>query len=118
MLQNFEDAAVNYTAHISDLDRTKPKPKPKPRDHQKEAIAATAKGLKTHDRGQLIMACGTGKTFATLWIKEQLKADTTLVLLPSLNLLGQTMREWTAACNQPFDVLCVCSDKSVGRVRT
>jgi superfamily II DNA or RNA helicase len=61
------------------------------------------------------MACGTGKTFTTLWIKEQLQVNTTLVLLPSLNLLGQTMREWTAAFNQPFDVLCVCSDKSVGR---
>jgi predicted helicase len=115
MLRNFEEAAVNYPEHISELNKVKPKKKPKPRDHQREAIDATAKGLKTHDRGQLIMACGTGKTFTTLWIKEQLQANTTLVLLPSLNLLGQTMREWTAAFNQPFDVLCVCSDKSVGR---
>ena len=102
MLRNFEEAAVDYPAHISELNKVKPKKKPKPRDHQREAIDATAKGLKTHDRGQLIMACGTGKTFTTLWVKEQLKANTTLVLLPSLNLLGQTMREWTAAFNQPF----------------
>ena len=41
----------------------------------------------------MIMACGTGKTFTTLSIKEALEAHTTLVLLPSLSLLSQTMRE-------------------------
>ena len=47
----------------------------------------------------MIMACGTGKTFTTLWIKEALEAHTTLVLLPSLSLLSQTMREWAWAGN-------------------
>ena len=115
MRQNFEDAAVIYPPDFTELGRGKPKPKPTPRDHQLEAIEETTRGLETNERGQLIMACGTGKTFTTLWIKEALGADTALVLLPSLNLLGQTMREWTAACNRPFEVLCVCSDKSVGR---
>jgi superfamily II DNA or RNA helicase len=115
MRKDFEEAAVDYPVHVSELSSVKPKPKPTPRPHQEEAIDAIAKGLATFDRGQLIMACGTGKTFTTLWIKERLRAARVLVLLPSLNLLGQTMREWTAAQNQPFDVLCVCSDKSVGR---
>ena len=44
-------------------------------------------GLKTSDRGQMIMACGTGKTFTTLWIKEALEAHTTLVLLAILELV-------------------------------
>jgi predicted helicase len=61
------------------------------------------------------MACGTGKTFTTLWIKEALKAETTLVLQPSLSLLSQTMREWAWAGNTDFDILNVCSDKSVGK---
>ena len=61
------------------------------------------------------MACGTGKTFTTLWIKEALEAHTTLVLLPSLSLLSQTMREWAWAGNTDFDILNVCSDKSVGK---
>jgi superfamily II DNA or RNA helicase len=61
------------------------------------------------------MACGTGKTFTTLWIKEQLGSDSTLALLPSLGLLSQTLHEWTLAANHPFDVLCVCSDQTVGR---
>lgn len=61
------------------------------------------------------MACGTGKTFTTLWIKEELASKRTLVLLPSLSLLSQTLREWTFAATQPFDVLCVCSDETVGK---
>ena len=60
------------------------------------------------------MACGTGKTFVTLWIKEHLAAQRTLVLLPSLSLLAQSLREWTFAAATPFEVLCVCSDQTVG----
>ena len=55
------------------------------------------------------------KTFTTLWIKEKLESKRTLVLLPSLSLLSQTLREWTFAASQPFDVLCVCSDETVGK---
>lgn len=54
-----------------------------------------------------------GKTFTTLWIKEALASKRTLVLVPSLSLLSQTLREWTYAANQPFAVLCVCSDETV-----
>jgi superfamily II DNA or RNA helicase len=54
------------------------------------------KGFGAHDRGQMIMACGTGKTLAALFVAEHLKARRTLVLVPSLSLLAQTMREWTA----------------------
>jgi predicted helicase len=70
--------------------------------------------LQTADRGQLIMACGTGKTYVTLWIKEALEAERTLVLVPSLGLLSQLLREWTFAAATPFEVLCVCSDQTVG----
>ncbi|PIW50012.1 MAG: type III restriction endonuclease, partial [Zetaproteobacteria bacterium CG12_big_fil_rev_8_21_14_0_65_54_13] len=58
---------------------------------------------------------GTGKTYTTLWIKERLAAQTTLVLLPSLSLLSQTLREWTFASHTPFHALCVCSDETVGK---
>ena len=50
--------------------------------------AAVVQGLQSADRGQLIMACGTGKNCVTLWIKEQLAVQTTLVLVPSLGLLS------------------------------
>ena len=60
------------------------------------------------------MACGTGKTYVTLWIKEALNAQRTLVLVPSLGLLSQLLREWTFAAATSFEVLCVCSDQTVG----
>ena len=115
MLSDFEKAEVDYPKTYKNLQRIKKKPKPKPHDYQKEAIQAVARRFKKADRGQLIMACGTGKTFTTLWIKERLKSQCTLVLLPSLNLLAQTVREWTAASKSNLDVMCVCSDQSVGR---
>ena len=61
------------------------------------------------------MACGTGKTFVCLWVKERLKAKKTLVLLPSLGLLSQTLNEWTYAGREKFDALCVCSDQTVNK---
>ena len=115
LLSHFEDADIEYPASLDDLPKAKRKEKPKPRDHQIEAIEAVASNFKDVDRGQLIMACGTGKTFTTLWIKEKLGADSTLVLLPSLGLLSQTLHEWTLAANDEFQVLCVCSDESVGK---
>jgi superfamily II DNA or RNA helicase len=114
-LNSFRDAPLDYPASFADLYEAKVKAKPTPDTHQIKAIEDATSGLKTSDRGQMIMACGTGKTFTTLWIKEALEAHTTLVLLPSLSLLSQTMREWAWAGNTDFDILNVCSDKSVGK---
>ena len=55
------------------------------------------------------------ENLVTLLIKEQLKAKNTLVLVPSLNLLSQTLFEWTGNAQTPFLSLCVCSDKSMGQ---
>ena len=114
-LNYFRDAVLEYPASFNDLYEAKVKAKPTPDPHQIKAIEDATAGLKTSDRGQMIMACGTGKTFTTLWIKEALKSETTLVLLPSLSLLSQTMREWAWAGNPDFEILNVCSDKSVGK---
>jgi superfamily II DNA or RNA helicase len=105
----------DYPSHISELGKAKAKPPATPRKHQITAINDVEKGLQENDRGQLIMACGTGKTFTTLWIKERLKANTVLVLLPSLSLLSQTMREWVWGANERFEALAVCSDPTVGK---
>jgi superfamily II DNA or RNA helicase len=114
LLSDFEKSALEYPASFSELPKAKRKPRPEPRDHQQEARAAVVQGLQTADRGQLIMACGTGKTYVTLWVKEALNAQRTLVLVPSLGLLSQLLREWTFAAATPFEVLCVCSDQTVG----
>jgi predicted helicase len=115
MLSNFESAEIDYPARFQDLHLAKRKELHPPREYQLRAVSKVAEGFNDSDRGQLIMACGTGKTFTTLWIKEKLNSKQTLVLLPSLSLLSQTLREWTFAASQPFDVLCVCSDQTVGK---
>ncbi len=93
-----------------------PKTKPKrPYPHVRRAIRATLKKLKTHDRGQVIMACGTGKTLTALWVHEGLPSSRTLVLVPSLSLLGQTLQEWVGNAKVPFEMLPVCSDDTVRR---
>jgi superfamily II DNA or RNA helicase len=110
-----DNAAVDYPDDIRSLTLGKRKPPPEPRQYQLEALDNVVTGFKTAERGQLIMACGTGKTFVSLWVKERLDAKRTLVLVPSLGLLSQILNDWTSAARLPFDVLCVCSDQTAGR---
>ena len=114
-LTHFESAAVDYPDNIERLSVGKRKPPPEPRVYQIEAIENVISGFRTADRGQLVMACGTGKTFVCLWVKERLKAKRTLVLVPSLGLLSQILNDWTFAAREQFDALCVCSDQTVNR---
>lgn len=89
----------------------------KVRLHQKEAIEAAIQHYQDHDRGKLIMACGTGKTFTALRIAEQLTEcrGTVLFLVPSIALLGQTLREWSFDAQKPIRPMCICSDSDVSR---
>ena len=106
---------VNWRTNPLDMRRS-PQPKPAtPREHQREAIRDVVSGFAQSNRGQLIMACGTGKTLTSLFIKEKLAAERTLVLLPSLSLLKQTMQVWRTNAKLPFEALPVCSDETVGR---
>lgn len=88
-----------------------------PLPHQVDAIGNVLEGFKTHDRGKLIMACGTGKTFTSLKIAESMTGDkgVVLFLVPSISLLSQTLREWTSETTKPFHAFAVCSDTKVGR---
>ena len=87
-----------------------------PYKHQVEAIDDVCEGLATADRGKLIMACGTGKTFTSLKIAEKIAPSDgyILFLVPSLSLLSQTLREWTAESVIPLRNFAVCSDAKVG----
>lgn len=89
------------------------------RSHQTSAKANVLLGLKSADRGKLIMACGTGKTFTSLKIAEELAGKNQLVLflVPSLNLLSQTLTEWTQESAIPLHSFAVCSDAEVGKKR-
>ena len=95
-------------------------PKKSIRPHQKEALDKTHVHFKTADRGKLIMACGTGKTFNSLRIAENETNGKGLVLflVPSIALLGQTLREWSADANEPINAVCICSDPEISRKKT
>lgn len=95
------------------------KPKKHPREHQINAIQAVISGFADVDRGKLIMACGTGKTFTGLKIAEQQvgAGGRVLFLVPSLSLLSQTLTEWTQESAVPLHSFAVCSDSDVGKKR-
>lgn len=71
-----------------------------PHKYQKTAISNSVAYFKDHDRGKLIMAPGTGKTFTSLKIAEALMNDQkkhqfyVLYLVPSIQLLTQTLFNW------------------------
>ncbi|HAT1171800.1 DEAD/DEAH box helicase [Corynebacterium striatum] len=93
-----------------------------PRPHQQEAISKAIAGFETHDRGKLIMACGTGKTFTALRLAERFaelngNKARVLFLVPSISLLSQTLKEWTAQNQEhlPLKSYAVCSDTKVSK---
>jgi predicted helicase len=101
-----------------------PAEKNQPRPHQVEAIQAVLNGYAVgNDRGKLIMACGTGKTFTALKIAEAVAAEEggsarILFLVPSISLLSQSLREWTAQSELDMRAFGVCSDTKVGKLRS
>jgi predicted helicase len=92
-------------------------PKKQLRDHQKDALDAVVDGLDKADRGKLIMACGTGKTFTGLKIAETIagKGKYVLCMVPSLALMSQTVTEWKNDCETDFTAFSACSDAQVGK---
>lgn len=85
------------------------------REHQQKALDAAKVYFKNHDRGKMIMACGTGKTFTSLRLAEQETDGHGLVLflVPSIALLGQMLREWSAQAIHDIYPICICSDSGV-----
>lgn len=94
--------------------------KKEPKTHQIEAIEKAHRYYKNTDRGKLIMACGTGKTYTSLCIAEKETKGTgfVLFLVPSIALLGQTLREWSSDAQEPLNAVCVCSDSEISRKKT
>lgn len=100
---------VTWPESITDLYAVQPAPKT-PRPYQDDAIEDVIKGFEESDRGQLLMVSGTGKTLTGLFIKERLASQNTLVLLPSLMLLKQTLKVYRANSTVDFKSLPVGSD--------
>lgn len=134
---NAEDSLINQQTPVNKIDlndlensqidwsKYKPdsapvlKPKKTLRPHQESALQATKIGLKNAERGKLIMACGTGKTFTSLKIAEEIAGagKRVLFLVPSLSLLSQTLTEWTQETTTPLHSFAVCSDSDIGKKR-
>lgn len=96
-----------------------------PRSHQVPAIEAVVTGFETADRGKLIMAPGTGKTFTSMVIAEEMAEKKegpfrVLYLVPSIQLLSQSLRGWTADSKfrESMDTFAVCSDRQVTKKTT
>lgn len=87
------------------------------RGYQKEAIDKVILGLKDADRGKLIMACGTGKTFTSMKLVEKYVGEGgfVLFLVPSLSLLSQTLADWKRQCSIHINAYAVCSDNTTGK---
>ena len=90
-----------------------------PRAHQLQAMSKAHLHFieEGNDRGKLIMACGTGKTFTALRIMEEMTDEKSLVLflVPSIALLGQTLNAWMSDKSEPMRAICVCSDAKATR---
>jgi superfamily II DNA or RNA helicase len=111
LLSDFLSAPLSWPSGSDTFRGLKVRQPHEPRPHQQAAIDDVCE--KLDGRGQLIMACGTGKTLTGQRIAEKLEAKTTLVLLPSLLLLSKTVSDWLVEAKQDFRFLPVCSDKSV-----
>ena len=119
-LENLEESPVDWGKF--DIDNPgepgelKLKPKKIIRAHQEEAVNAVIKGFQDNDRGKLIMACGTGKTLTALRLCEKyVPKGRILFLAPSIALVSQSLRDWTADAYKPFNAFAVCSDVKVGK---
>lgn len=85
---------------------------------QQAAIDAVVEGFENPDnnaRGQLIMACGSGKTFTALKIAERIVSPggRILFLAPSIALVAQARKEWLRHTARPLRCAVVCSDQTV-----
>ena len=87
------------------------------REHQEEAFNDVINGFKDSDRGKLIMACGTGKTFTALRVAEEIAGigGRVLYLVPSIGLFSQAMREWSEQQGISHSYIGICSDTRAGK---
>lgn len=114
-LSDLEEAAIDWTTILKGQGEIT---KYQPRPHQREAIDAVMEEFRSADRGKLIMACGTGKTFTALRLTEEYTngRGCVLFLAPSIALVAQSLREWMAQTTCKIHPIAVCSDGSASSI--
>lgn len=119
--EDLGNADIDWASYMQDPTTVKKIAPRKPRPYQQDAIERVINGFETHDRGKLIMACGTGKTFTSMKIAERFveKGATEnapiMFLVPSLSLLSQTLSDWKQNCKYDIHAFAVCSDTKTGK---
>ncbi|MDR2170016.1 MAG: DEAD/DEAH box helicase family protein [Planctomycetaceae bacterium] len=115
-LLKLRESKIDWDLYFADR-KVRLKPTKRLRPHQVDAVAKVIDGFQTADRGQLIMACGTGKTFTSLKVAESFvgKGGLVLFLVPSLSLMSQTLREWLCETGTALNCYGVCSDEKIGK---
>ena len=114
----FENSSIDWaTIDLERPDHLPQRDTKTLRDYQQTALDDVRKGFAEHDRGKLIMACGSGKTFTVLRIAEQVAGvgGSVLFLTPSISLLSQSLIDWANDADLPLKSLAVCSDIRAGR---
>lgn len=127
-LQDLDGSAIDWSQFsLTRPDKMKLRPRLSLRDHQLATLDQILAGLRAADRGRLILACGTGKTFTALRIAERFASGSRLskdsphshgrilLLVPSIALLGQALSEWSAHAEHPMVAFAVCSGTAVGK---
>ena len=92
----------------------------KPRKHQKKAIKQAKNHFikENNSRGKLIFPCGAGKSLTGFWLAEALESKATLIAVPSLSLVKQTLEVYLreiVANKIKVEWLCICSDEGIGK---
>lgn len=107
-----DEAGLDWQPFLAGKDAV-PRKTFDPLPHQRRAIDDCIAGFKEHDRGKLIMACGTGKTLTSLRLAEEMleSGSYILFLAPSISLVGQTLRSWANQAREKIKCAVVCSDE-------
>lgn len=114
---DLENSRIDWLDYIEN-EKVTLSNKKDPLDHQIKAISEAKKYYASNDRGKMIMACGTGKTYTSLKIAEAIaNKKFVLYMVPSLALMSQSIREWKNDCEEDFIAFSACSDKKVGKVK-
>ena len=108
------DFRQHLDVQVEEQDAKRPVQEPWPL--QADAIEDAVTGLANHDRGRLVMACGTGKTFTSLRIAERIVEDGQRILFaaPTIALVSQARREWLRQTTRRLECIVVCSDPTAG----
>ena len=90
-----------------------------PKEHQVKALQQAVLHFEKEKqaRGKLIFPCGAGKSLTGYWLTQELQAKSTIIAVPSLSLVKQTLDVYLreiVAKGKKVKWLCICSDEGIG----